>query len=314
MTIAALEAELAVAKIQLREAEERERRLASLYEEERTAHAEAREQLKAVTALEQVYRVAGETVRFGVWVASPEGAYTYISPSFLELLNMTLPEAVEQAILQLRSFDKSKARLHPEDAEALREKWLHSIQTGDDLTAEFRVDDRQGKTHSVRTKGRIVRDDRGRIISWAGTNLDITELKQGEEEIRRQAELIHELSTPVLEISAGLLIVPLIGPINARRARDLTEQLLHAVCRGRAKVVVVDVTGVATMDSFVANHLIKTAEACRLLGARVILTGISTPVARTLTEVGVQLTGIRTAGNLRSGIELAKESLQHDQE
>jgi len=307
--VAALRDELAAVKQQLRETEQREKRYAALYQQERKAHAESVADLKALAESEQVYRAIGETFRFGIWTATADGTPRYISPSFLELLDLTLEEVTLQMARQLRSFDKSRARLHPEDAESFRDNWLRSMKTGADLSAEHRVTDREGQVHSVQTRGRAVRDENGEIVSWAGTNLDITELKQDEEEIRRQAETIHELSTPVLEISTGLLIVPLIGPINAQRATDLTEQLLHGVRRTRAKTVVVDVTGVPRVDSFVANHLIKTAEACRLMGAQVILTGISTAIAETLTEVGVEMTGVTTAGDLRSGIDLAQRLL-----
>ncbi len=308
--IAALRAELAAITEQLRDSERREKESAGLYEQERRAHAETEAELKALTEAEQVYKAIGETFRFGIWTSAADGTLRYVSSSFLELLDLTLEEVALQMARQLKHFDKSRARLHPEDAECFREKWIQSMKTGEDFSAVSRVTDRGGEVHSVQTKGRAIRDESGKIVSWAGSNLDITELKQDEDELRQRAEIIQELSTPVLEISAGLLIVPLIGPIWAQRAKDLTQQLLDGVRRARAKAVVVDVTGVPKLDGFVANHLIKTADACRLLGAQVILTGISRAVAQTLTEVGVEMAGITTAGDLRSGIDLAQESLK----
>lgn len=132
---------------------------------------------------------------------------------------------------------------------------------------------------------------------------DITERKRAEEEVRRQQATIRELSTPVLPLVPELLIVPLIGSVDSQRARQLTEQLLKSIRANRARVVVIDVTGVATMDTVVANHLVQAAKGARLLGARVVLTGISRDIAHTLVTLGVDLSELRTVGDLQSGIE-----------
>src|SRR5213596_2650317 len=107
-------------------------------------------------------------------------------------------------------------------------------------------------------------------------------VQERERIIRQQQEAIRELSTPVLQVRERLLILPIIGVIDPQRARQLTEQLLRAIRTNRAKVVVIDITGVAAMDSNVANHLVQTVEASRLLGATVIVTGLSPEIAQTL--------------------------------
>src|SRR6059036_3353438 len=104
-------------------------------------------------------------------------------------------------------------------------------------------------------------------------------VQERERIIRQQQEAIRELSTPVLQVRERLLILPIIGVIDPQRARQLTEQLLRAIRTNRAKVVVIDITGVAAMDSAVANHLVQTVEASRLLGATVIVTGLSPEIA-----------------------------------
>src|SRR6185503_15073692 len=95
-------------------------------------------------------------------------------------------------------------------------------------------------------------------------------VQERERIIRQQQEAIRELSTPVLQVRERLLILPIIGVIDSQRARQLTEQLLRGIRTNRAKVVVIDITGVAAMDATVANHLVQTVEASRLLGATVI--------------------------------------------
>jgi rsbT co-antagonist protein RsbR len=127
--------------------------------------------------------------------------------------------------------------------------------------------------------------------------------------VLRQQEAIRELSTPVLKVRDQLLILPIIGLIDSERALQLTEQLLGAIREYRARAVVMDVTGVAAIDSKVANHLIQTVDAARLLGTTVIVTGISAAIALTIVTIGVDLSRIQTVGDLQGGIDLADRLL-----
>jgi len=131
-------------------------------------------------------------------------------------------------------------------------------------------------------------------------------VQERERVIRQQQEAIRELSTPVLQVRERLLILPIIGVIDPQRARQLTEQLLRGIRTTRAKVVVIDITGVAAMDATVANHLVQTVEASRLLGATVIVTGLSPEIAQTLVNIGVDLGKMNTVGDLQGGIEQAE--------
>jgi rsbT co-antagonist protein RsbR len=134
-------------------------------------------------------------------------------------------------------------------------------------------------------------------------------VQERERVIREQQEAIRELSTPVLPVRERLLILPIIGLIDRQRARQLTEQLLCAIRTNRARVVVMDITGVPAMDSNVANHLVQTVEASRLLGATVIVTGLSPEIAQTLVTIGVDLRTMNTVGDLQGGIEEAERLL-----
>jgi rsbT co-antagonist protein RsbR len=134
-------------------------------------------------------------------------------------------------------------------------------------------------------------------------------VRERERIIREQQEAIRELSTPVLQVRERLLILPIIGLIDPQRARQLTEQLLRGIRANRAKVVVIDITGVAAMDANVANHLVLTVESARLLGARVIVTGLSPEIAQTLVNIGVDLGKMNTVGDLQGGIEEAERLL-----
>ena len=134
-------------------------------------------------------------------------------------------------------------------------------------------------------------------------------VQERERVIREQQEAIRELSTPVLQVRERLLILPIIGLIDPHRARQLTEQLLRGIRMNRAKVVVIDITGVAAMDATVANHLVLTVESARLLGATVIVTGLSPEIAQTLVNIGVDLGKMNTVGDLQGGIEEAERLL-----
>lgn len=130
-----------------------------------------------------------------------------------------------------------------------------------------------------------------------------------EETIGRQQEAIRELSTPTLKVRERLLILPIIGLLDSYRAKQLTDGLLQSIREHRAKVVVVDLTGVATVDSKVANHLIQTVAAARLMGATIIVTGLSADVAQSLVTLGVDLSSLNTMGDLQGGIEEAERLL-----
>jgi rsbT co-antagonist protein RsbR len=134
-------------------------------------------------------------------------------------------------------------------------------------------------------------------------------VQERERVIRDQQEAIRELSTPVLQVRERLLILPIIGILDGPRARQLTEQLLKGIRAHRAKVVVIDITGVPDVDEGVANSLVQTVDASRLMGASVIITGLSSEIAETLVTIGVDLSKMDTVGDLQEGIEEAERLL-----
>ena len=127
--------------------------------------------------------------------------------------------------------------------------------------------------------------------------------------IRQQQDAIRKLSTPVLPVRERLLILPIIGVLDSERARQLTEQLLSGIRTHRAKVVVIDITGAPDVDATVANHLVQTVDASRLMGASVIITGLSPKIAQTLVTIGVDLSKMNTFGDLQGGLEEAERLL-----
>ncbi len=147
-----------------------------------------------------------------------------------------------------------------------------------------------------------------RIANTVGVSF----VQERERIIRQQQEAIRELSTPVLQVRERLVILPIIGALDSLRARQLTEQLLRSIRTNRAKVVVIDITGVPEMDSTVANSLVQTVDASRLMGASVIITGLSADIALTLVTIGVDLSKMNAVGDLQGGIELAEQLLGYE--
>jgi rsbT co-antagonist protein RsbR len=139
-------------------------------------------------------------------------------------------------------------------------------------------------------------------------------VEERERIIRQQQDSIRELSTPVLPVREQLLILPIIGILDTERARQLTEQLLTGIRTHRARVVVIDVTGAPEVDEAVANHLVRTVDASRLMGASVIITGLSPKIAQTLVTIGVDLSKMHTIGDLQGGIEEAERLLGYNSE
>jgi anti-anti-sigma regulatory factor len=134
-------------------------------------------------------------------------------------------------------------------------------------------------------------------------------LEAKERIIRTQEEAIRELSTPVLELRPGLLLLALVGLIDTERAGNLTEQLLAAITARRSTVVIIDVTGVPAIDTAVASHLINAVEAARLMGATGILAGLSTANARTLVGLGIDFRSLHVVGTLADAVEEAEALL-----
>jgi anti-anti-sigma regulatory factor len=144
------------------------------------------------------------------------------------------------------------------------------------------------------------------LAAQIGVSLENLRLRELE---RAAAEAVRELSTPVLAVLERLLIVPLVGAMDASRARQLTDELLRRIRSDRAQVAVIDVTGVPAIDSLVAGQLVGTVEACRLLGTRVIVTGLSSETTQALATIGVDLRSIHAVADLQRGIEEAQRLL-----
>ena len=146
-----------------------------------------------------------------------------------------------------------------------------------------------------------------KALDKLGSFIFVSTIKNRERVIRQQQQDMLELSTPVVQIWDRIICLPLIGTLDSRRTQLMMERLLERIVRSRAEVAILDITGVPTVDTQVANYLIKTVTAVRLLGSTCIITGVGPSIAQTIVHLGIDLTGIITRNQLSDGIRLAFE-------
>jgi rsbT co-antagonist protein RsbR len=181
-----------------------------------------------------------------------------------------------------------------------------------DIIAIYRETIRRRLVDLARTdpdKAGRVSEGMNRWIDIAMSHLGEAYLEAKEQIITHQQEAIRELSVPVLQIRDRLLILPLVGMIDSTRAKQFIENLLNAIRDHRAKGIVIDVTGVPMVDTAVANHLLQASEAAKLMGATVVVTGISAAMAQTLTSLGAALPDAQTVVDLQEGLAVIERAL-----
>jgi anti-anti-sigma factor len=168
----------------------------------------------------------------------------------------------------------------------------------------------------VLSRGKVIEhDENGAPLRMTGTISDIHERKQTEAErerallqqqiIEAQRMTLRELSTPLIPITNDVVIMPLIGSIDTQRAQQIMETLLEGVARHQSELAILDITGVSVIDTQVAQALVRAAQAVKLLGVQVMLTGIQPQIAQMLVHLGVDLSGIQSQGSLQAGIAAA---------
>ena len=199
--------------------------------------------------------------------------------------------------------------VHPEDQARMVQE-LGGYRGKSSAPVQFRCRTRDGRTLWAETRVRAVKGKSGEILGICGVIMDVTARKLAEQEreklesevIVAQAEALAELSTPLLPIWDDVRVLPLIGVVDARRITHLIEVLLEGVSAARAKVAILDLTGVSSLDIEAADGLLRAARSVRLLGAEVVLTGLRPEVVRTLVALRADFRGMTTCRTLESGI------------
>jgi|HigsolmetaAR202D_1030399.scaffolds.fasta_scaffold28536_1 rsbT co-antagonist protein RsbR len=155
-------------------------------------------------------------------------------------------------------------------------------------------------------------NNEGEVELMGAILLDVTEaqlqkrvIEEAQEEIVNQQAMIEMLSSPVVQVWQGILMIPMVGAIDSQRAQIIISNLLEKITQTRAQCVILDITGVPIIDTRVAQYLISTAQACRLLGCEAALVGIGVELAQTLVQLGVDLSTLVTLADLQAGVAWA---------
>ncbi len=150
-----------------------------------------------------------------------------------------------------------------------------------------------------------IRDDEGELTGFVKVARDLTERREQDQLVQQQRDEILELSTPVIQVWDKVLVLPLIGTLDSGRAARLTESLLERIAADQAEVVILDISGVPGIDSGVAQHLLETVEAARLMGTVSILSGVRPETAQAMVHLGIELGGLRSRTSLKDALQLA---------
>lgn len=182
------------------------------------------------------------------------------------------PDEMSRFILALKSplFERLKSRFRNRVEELLDEIWLSS-----------------------------------RVLDQMGLYTMHVFLEERDAVIRRQQDEMMDLSTPVVQVWNGVVTLPLIGTLDSERAQMVMENILDAIVEREAKIAIIDITGVPAVDTLVAQHLIKTAAAIRLMGAECVISGISPRIAQTIVHLGVDMPQVTTRGTLEAALAYA---------
>jgi anti-anti-sigma factor len=249
-----------------------------------------------------IFKTMADTAPDGFGMANADGTLTYANAAYRALAGYG------DALIGMNFLDHF--------TEADRVLALEALKTTaeqGDWQGVLNFQHQDGSIIPVDTKGFVTRDEAGNIIAVMGLFRDLREQHRLEAErtamqqqiIAAQRDALRELSTPLIPITEDVLIMPLIGTVDSQRAQMIMEALLEGVAQHQADLVILDITGVSVVDTQVAQAFIQSAQAVRLLGAQVMLTGIQPQIAQTLVHLGTDLSGIITRGSLQAGIATA---------
>lgn len=177
-----------------------------------------------------------------------------------------------------------------------------SIATGQKASARQSIL-REGKTIHVEYVAVPLTNGNGTIIGGLEYLLDITERVRDEERLREQSRTIREISTPAIKLWEGIVVLPVVGVVDSMRAQQMMETMLSKIAETGSKFIILDIQGVAAVDTAVANHLIKITKATRLMGCQCLISGISPAVAQTLVHLGIDMSEVKTNSTLSDALE-----------
>jgi rsbT co-antagonist protein RsbR len=195
-----------------------------------------------------------------------------------------------------------------EEAKVMREDEMKIMKSGTPVVDKVqKIELPDGKAKWLSATKVPFYDSKGKVIGTLGISRDVTRLKtlerEKEKKIKAQKEELVILSTPVIDIWEGVLTVPVLGVLDSERASRIAEALLTQIVEQRATAAIIDISGISAVDSAVADLLIRTAKAVKLVGAEAILTGVGVEIAQTIADLGIDMEGLKTLATLKDGLK-----------
>jgi len=229
------------------------------------------------------------------YIFSPEG-------DFLEW-NEQLPEITGYSDEELNSMEPTEL-FSGDDVDVVEETIQYVIEHHARNAVQANLETKGGMEIPYELSTAPLEED-GELEAIVGIGRDISDRQETERRLREMASEIRDLSMPVVEIWEGVTLTTVVGSLDTQKAENLTEDLLDQIVETEAAIALIDITGVATIDTATAQHLIDTINAVNLLGAEVIITGISPDIAQTLVQLGVKLSDVETQSSLMEGLRVA---------
>ncbi len=285
-----------------------------LFQAQSTALAETKQlsnqlmqQRAELRASEHKYRSVVDNLHEGIVHIDLTGNWTFLNPAWTSITGFSIKDSLETPMLQY---------IHPDDRPIVEQRVQIALQEDRGERCEVRFVAKSGGVRILDMYLQAAHGLNGQIEGLAGTLNDITETRQAAEErlrlqeeiIQAQAAKLDELSTPLIAITPEVLVLPLVGAVDSSRATRIIETVLQGASEAQAHSIILDITGVPVVDTLVAQAIIQASQAVKLVGARLIVTGIRPEVAQTLVALGLTLRDLVTYSSLHQGIA---NTLQH---
>jgi rsbT co-antagonist protein RsbR len=185
-----------------------------------------------------------------------------------------------------------------------------AIESGERHTARNTVP-KNGATVHIEYTASPLKDSNGKVVGGLEFILDITGKVADEQRLLEQSRTILQMSTPAIKLWDGIVVLPVLGVVDSLRAQQMMDTMLGEIAKNSSRVIIMDIQGVASVDTAVAHHLIKITKATKLMGCECIISGISPGVAQTLVQLGVAMESVHTTATLRDALQEALAQLGH---
>ncbi|MBP1464105.1 PAS domain S-box protein [Candidatus Chloroploca sp. M-50] len=254
----------------------------------------------------RIFKLLVDNAPDGIALSNTDLRITYANPAFVTMMghhDSLIGQPVSSLII--------------DEDHALLETLAKKVLVSGTVIEQLHYQRPNGDIFTAQVSGLIIYDEQGRPIGFASINRDLTDQLRAEQErrtlqeevIQAQQAALRELSTPLMPIADKVVVMPIIGSIDQTRAQMIMETLLEGIAAHRATFAILDITGVRVVDTQVAAAMIRAAQAARMLGAEVVLTGIGPEVAQTLVHIGADLRELVARSSLQQGIAYAMKRI-----